>query len=149
MLSDERGTDGQLLIAPSSIARLFAFALLGGTVSLLLLIGGFILGSSPLLTIIPFTRRLLPAAEVMLLSVARKRGGVRYIQAVRAAWESPRKTRTHIMDPFVTTKVVGKGTGLGLSISRSIELEHEGTLEPDQSPSHTCFVMKLPLSAGT
>jgi len=56
---------------------------------------------------------------------------------------------SHIMEPFFTTKPVGEGTGLGLSISRSIVLEHEGTLELDQSSPHTRFVMKLPLSGGT
>jgi PAS domain S-box-containing protein len=59
------------------------------------------------------------------------------------------ENRSHIMEPFFTTKPVGKGTGLGLNISRSIVLEHEGTLELDQSSPHTCFVMKLPLSGGT
>jgi C4-dicarboxylate-specific signal transduction histidine kinase len=59
------------------------------------------------------------------------------------------ENRSHITEPFFTTKPVGKGTGLGLSISRSIVLEHGGTLELDQSSPHTCFVMKLPLSGGT
>jgi C4-dicarboxylate-specific signal transduction histidine kinase len=59
------------------------------------------------------------------------------------------ENRSHIMEPFFTTKPVGQGTGLGLSISRSIVSEHEGTLELDQSSPHTCFVMKLPLSRGT
>lgn len=59
------------------------------------------------------------------------------------------ETRMHIMEPFFTTKPVGEGTGLGLSISRSIALEHGGTLELDQDSVHTCFLLKLPLSAET
>jgi C4-dicarboxylate-specific signal transduction histidine kinase len=58
------------------------------------------------------------------------------------------ENRTHIMEPFFTTKPVGKGTGLGLSISRSIALEHGGTLELDPESTHTCFVLKIPLSGG-
>jgi PAS domain S-box-containing protein len=54
--------------------------------------------------------------------------------------------RTHIMEPFFTTKPVGKGMGLGLTISRSIALEHGGTLELDEESPHTCFRLKLPLS---
>jgi PAS domain S-box-containing protein len=54
--------------------------------------------------------------------------------------------RARIMEPFFTTKPVGKGTGLGLSISRTIASEHRGTLELDPDSTHTCFLLKLPLS---
>jgi PAS domain S-box-containing protein len=59
------------------------------------------------------------------------------------------ENRSHIMEPFFTTKPVGKGTGLGLSISRSIALEHGGILELAPESVYTCFLLKLPLSDGT
>jgi C4-dicarboxylate-specific signal transduction histidine kinase len=56
------------------------------------------------------------------------------------------ENRAHIMEPFFTTKPVGKGSGLGLSILRTIASEHGGTLELDPESTHTCFLLKLPLS---
>jgi PAS domain S-box-containing protein len=58
------------------------------------------------------------------------------------------ENRVRIMEPFYTTKPVDRGTGLGLSISRSIALEHGGTLELSPESPYTCFVLRLPLSAG-
>lgn len=55
-------------------------------------------------------------------------------------------SREKIFEPFYTTKEIGKGTGLGLSISKTIVSKHHGQLYLDNSSSHTCFVVALPLT---
>lgn len=60
----------------------------------------------------------------------------------------PETIRAKIFQPFFTTKPVGKGTGLGLSISQSIMAAHKGRLLLDESTSHVCFVLELPLSTS-
>jgi PAS domain S-box-containing protein len=57
----------------------------------------------------------------------------------------PPELRTHIMEPFFTTKDVGKGTGLGLSLSKAIAEEHGGSLEYCSDRPHSCFCLNLPL----
>ena len=53
--------------------------------------------------------------------------------------------RTHLMEPFFTTKEIGLGMGIGLSLSRAISLEHGGTLTLRSDQSHTCFRLALPI----
>ncbi|QEY30910.1 PAS domain S-box protein [Synechococcus sp. RSCCF101] len=60
----------------------------------------------------------------------------------------PADQRTHIFDPFYTTKPEGKGTGLGLSTSWSIIQEHKGTIDCFSREGHgTTMTVRLP-SAG-
>lgn len=61
----------------------------------------------------------------------------------------PEEVRSHIFDPFYTTKPVGKGTGLGLSISYQIVVEkHRGSLQCVSVPGQgTEFIIELPIRA--
>ncbi len=62
----------------------------------------------------------------------------------------PADERTHIFEPFYTTKEVGKGTGLGLSVSYFIITEdHGGTMEVESElEKGSCFAIGLPVSGG-
>jgi signal transduction histidine kinase len=54
--------------------------------------------------------------------------------------------RSHVLDPFFTTKPVGQGTGLGLDTARQIvEEHHTGTLGFDTGPDGTTFHVWLPI----
>jgi signal transduction histidine kinase len=58
----------------------------------------------------------------------------------------PAEVRTHVYEPFFTTKDVGKGTGLGLDTARRIvEERHEGSLGFDTEERGTTFHVWLPL----
>lgn len=59
----------------------------------------------------------------------------------------PEELRSHIFDPFFTSKA--HGTGLGLAISRNILQDHGGSIEvecPDDGG--TTFVVELPLASS-
>jgi PAS domain S-box-containing protein len=58
----------------------------------------------------------------------------------------PLELRSHIGEPFFTTKPVGKGTGLGLSLSKTIAEDHGGNLEYSEDQGHTRFSLVLPLA---
>jgi signal transduction histidine kinase len=57
------------------------------------------------------------------------------------------EVRSHIFNPFFTTKAVGKGTGLGLSISYQIVVEkHHGKVWCESAPGEgTQFVIEIPV----
>jgi signal transduction histidine kinase len=57
------------------------------------------------------------------------------------------EVRSHIFNPFFTTKAVGKGTGLGLSISYQIVVEkHQGKVWCESAPGEgTQFVIEIPV----
>jgi two-component system, NtrC family, sensor kinase len=58
----------------------------------------------------------------------------------------PEDIRSHIFEPFYTTKDVGKGTGLGLSISYDIVKRHHGDILVESELGRgTTFTVKLPL----
>ncbi len=58
----------------------------------------------------------------------------------------PAEVQPHIFEPFFTTKRVGEGTGLGLNtVYRIIVNQHQGRIEVDSQPGHTCFRVCLPL----
>jgi PAS domain S-box-containing protein len=65
----------------------------------------------------------------------------------------PASERSHIWDPFWTTKDEGEGTGLGLAVAHSIVVDHGGsiTLDTASSPENTPnagarFVIRLPIA---
>jgi PAS domain S-box-containing protein len=58
----------------------------------------------------------------------------------------PAELRSHIGEPFFTTKPVGKGTGLGLSLSKTIAEDHGGNLEYSEDHGRTRFSLVLPLA---
>jgi C4-dicarboxylate-specific signal transduction histidine kinase len=52
--------------------------------------------------------------------------------------------KSHLMEPFFTTKELGLGMGVGLSLSRAIAQDHGGTLTLCDDTEHTCFRLVLP-----
>ena len=62
----------------------------------------------------------------------------------------PAEARSHVFEPFYTTKDVGKGTGLGLDTARRIVQErHGGSLAFDTSEQGTTFHVWLPIQPTT
>ncbi|HEY9625173.1 MAG TPA: MASE1 domain-containing protein [Crinalium sp.] len=59
----------------------------------------------------------------------------------------PETVRSHIFNPFFTTKSDSKGTGLGLSISYQIVTEkHNGKIRYDSTPGRgTKFIIEIPI----
>jgi two-component system, NtrC family, sensor kinase len=57
----------------------------------------------------------------------------------------PPEVKTHIFEPFYTTKGVGEGTGLGLAIVLGIVEEHDGKIEVfTEKDKGTEFIIHLP-----
>jgi signal transduction histidine kinase len=56
------------------------------------------------------------------------------------------EVRTHLFQPFFTTKPAGAGTGLGLSMSHDIVVqEHQGTISVDtEVGQYAEFIITLP-----
>lgn len=53
--------------------------------------------------------------------------------------------RSHIFEPYFTTKPMGKGSGLGLAICSGIVLQHGGFFTVDSQPgTGSCFTVALP-----
>ncbi len=62
----------------------------------------------------------------------------------------PAEARSHVFEPFYTTKDVGKGTGLGLDTARRIvEERHGGSLAFDTGEDGTTFHVWLPIQQPT
>ena len=59
----------------------------------------------------------------------------------------PEDIRSHLFDPFVTTKATG--TGLGLALVAKIIGDHGGTIECDSEPGRTVFCVRLPMTKTT
>jgi two-component system nitrogen regulation sensor histidine kinase GlnL len=57
----------------------------------------------------------------------------------------PEDLRSHLFDPFVTTK--RNGTGLGLALVAKIIGDHGGVIEFDSQPRRTQFRVMLPMAA--
>ena len=59
----------------------------------------------------------------------------------------PEHTRSHIWDPFWTTKDEGEGTGLGLAVVHAIVIEHGGSVSvSDAVSSGACFEIRIPIA---
>jgi diguanylate cyclase (GGDEF)-like protein len=56
--------------------------------------------------------------------------------------------KSHLMEPFFTTKELGLGMGVGLSLSRAIAQDHGGTLTLCHDTEHTCFRLVLPVKSN-
>jgi two-component system, NtrC family, nitrogen regulation sensor histidine kinase GlnL len=56
----------------------------------------------------------------------------------------PEDLRTHLFDPFVTTK--HNGTGLGLALVAKVIGDHGGVIEFDSQPRRTVFRVYLPMA---
>jgi signal transduction histidine kinase len=60
----------------------------------------------------------------------------------------PPEARTHIFNPFFTTKPLGKGTGLGLSIAYAAVKAHRGAITVESTVEQgTTVAVRIPLDA--
>ncbi len=59
----------------------------------------------------------------------------------------PEVVRSHLFDPFVTTKSGGKG--LGLALVAKLVGDHGGVIEFDSEPGRTTFRVMLPMAPAT
>ncbi len=58
----------------------------------------------------------------------------------------PPEIRSHLFEPFVTTKPVGQGTGLGLDIVRRLVTHNDAEIDVETAPGRTEFRVSLPLA---
>jgi two-component system nitrogen regulation sensor histidine kinase GlnL len=59
----------------------------------------------------------------------------------------PAEIRDKIFYPLVSGRE--GGSGLGLTLAQSFIHQHQGSIDVESRPGHTCFTIRLPLSAGT
>lgn len=58
----------------------------------------------------------------------------------------PPEIRSHIFDPYFTTKNAGEGSGIGLDIVNRIIKNHHGDIAVSSEPGHTEFKITLPIA---
>jgi signal transduction histidine kinase len=70
-----------------------------------------------------------------------------YVEVADTGAGIPADVRSHLFEPFVTTKPPGTGSGLGLDNARRIvEQRHGGSLTFETGPTGTTFRVRLPLA---
>ena len=80
----------------------------------------------------------------------RRDGGCVVVDIADTGPGIPAEARSHVFDPFYTTKDIGKGTGLGLDTARRIVVErHGGSLAFDTGENGTTFHVWLQLHPST
>ena len=80
----------------------------------------------------------------------RRDGGCIVVDVADTGPGIPPEARSHVFEPFYTSKDVGKGTGLGLDTARRIvEERHGGSLSFDTAENGTTFHVWLPLQPPT
>lgn len=86
-----------------------------------------------------------------LLEVSVRRDGDKVAIAVRDHGPGlPDEVRSHLFEPFYTTKPAGEGLGLGLAISLTIVESYGGTLNAHNAPEGgAVFVLMLPAAGET
>lgn len=80
----------------------------------------------------------VPAGEYVILEVSDDGSGI------------PEEVRSHIFEPFYTTKPVGRGVGLGLAVVSGLVRQHDGFIECVGGPNErgTTFRVWLPRAIG-
>ena len=58
----------------------------------------------------------------------------------------PEDIRERMFYPLVSGRE--GGNGLGLTLAQSFVLQHQGTIECQSRPGHTCFIIRMPLGLG-
>ena len=58
----------------------------------------------------------------------------------------PNDIRERMFYPLVSGRE--GGSGLGLTLAQSFVQQHQGTIECESRPGHTCFTIRMPLGAG-
>ncbi|WP_341676550.1 nitrogen regulation protein NR(II) [Niveibacterium sp. SC-1] len=59
----------------------------------------------------------------------------------------PEQIRDRIFYPLVTGR--DGGSGLGLSIAQSFVEQHQGMIDVESEPGHTCFIVRLPIGEAS
>jgi C4-dicarboxylate-specific signal transduction histidine kinase len=80
--------------------------------------------------------------------IAVSHGGEMYLDVMDSGPGIDDQFKTHLMEPFFSTKKAGSGMGVGLSLSRAIAQDHGGSLALLARTEHTCFRLVLPVALG-
>ncbi len=80
------------------------------------------------------TARGRPESLPLQISISDNGGGV------------PEEMKSHIFEPFVTSKA--NGSGLGLALVSKVVADHGGVITCDSEPGHTVFRLLLPMASA-
>jgi PAS domain S-box-containing protein len=89
-----------------------------------------------------------PEERYILLRVTRANAWL-HVEVIDSGSGIDEKVKTHLMEPFFTTKPSGLGMGIGLSLSKAIAEEHGGALTLHADDPNTCFRLALPIVEDT